>query len=405
MISSENFVVLPILFATCVALAKPLERGDPKQLGFDPAKLTTMSKEIQGLISDNDLPGAIVAIARHDKLAYHEVFGKLKPSGDEAMPPNAVFQIFSMTKPIIAVAVMQLVERGKLSLDDPIEKYIPAFGKTTVWENGVEVPPKGVITIAELLRHTSGLTYGFFGTGHVRAQYKAKGIDARTQTLSQFVDNIASIPLEHHPGTVWEYSMASDVLGRVIEIVSDKPLQDYLKQNIFDPLGMSDTGFTGPLVPMGRVAGAATAGWQLRPADVEVPFKSGGGGLLSTMNDYLSFCRMILHGGSLNNNEVLSKATIALMTRDQLGSLPRGQYNGPGYGYGYGFGFGFAVRTDDQATYPGSVGDLWWGGYSGTYFWIDPTEELIAVILVQAPNMRRTLRPLMRRLVYDALLR
>jgi CubicO group peptidase (beta-lactamase class C family) len=403
MISFKSFVVLPILFAACVALAKPLERGDPKQLGFDPAKLTTISKEIDGLINDNDLPGAIVAIVRRDKLAYFKTFGKLKPSSNAAMPPNAVFQIFSMTKPIIAVAVMQLVESGKLSLDDPVEKYIPAFGETSVWENGTEVPPKRAITIAELLRHTSGLTYGFFGTGHVRAQYKAKGVDARIQTLSQFVDNIASIPLEHHPGTVWEYSMASDVLGRVIEIVSDKPLQDYLKQNIFDPLGMNDTGFTGPLVPMERVAGAATAGWQLRPADVEVPFKSGGGGLLSTMDDYLSFCRMILHGGSLNGNEVLSKATIALMTRDQLGGLPRGQSNGPGYGYG--FGFGFAVRTDDQATYPGSVGDLWWGGYAGSYFWIDPTEELIAVILVQAPNMRRTLRPLMRGLVYDALLR
>ncbi len=396
-------VVLPVLLGACAALAKPLEHGDPQQLGFDPAKLAKISQEIGGLISDQRLPGAIVAIVRRGKLAYHKTFGKLRPSANAPMRPDAVFQIFSMTKPITAVAVMQLVESGKLSLDDPVGKYIPAFGKTTVWEDGVEVPPKGTITIAELLRHTSGLTYGFFGTGHVRAQYKARGVSASNQTLSEFVDNIAAIPLEHHPGTVWEYSMASDVLGRIIEIVSGQPLQDYLRQKIFIPLRMNDTHFPGPWVPMERVAGAAAAGWQLRPAAVDVQFKSGGGGLLSTMDDYLSFCRMILQGGSLNGNQVLKSSTVALMTRDQLGSLPRGQFDGPGYGYG--FGYGFAVRTGARAAYPGSVGDLWWGGYAGTYFWIDPVEEMIAVILVQAPNMRRTLRPMLRRLVYDALLR
>lgn len=405
MIGLKQFAVLPVLLFACAALAKPLEVGDPEQLGFDPAKLTAMSKEIGGLINDQDLPGAIVAIVRRDKLAYHRTFGKLKTGSDVAMPSNAVFQIFSMTKPIVSVAVMQLVEGGRLALDDPLGKYIPAFAHMTVWEDGAEVPAKAAITIADLLRHTSGLTYGFFGTGHVRAQYKAQGVTARSQTLSQFADKIASLPLEHHPGTVWEYSMALDVLGRVVEVISGQPLQDYLKQRIFGPLAMNDTYFSGPWAAMDRVAGAALAGWQLRPADIEVPFRSGGGGLLSTMDDYLSFCRMILHGGSLNGNEILNKSTIALMTSDQLGDLPRGQWDGPGHGYG--FGFGFAVRTDkpQPASYAGSVGDLWWGGYAGTYFWIDPAEEMIAVIMVQAPKMRRMLRPMMRRLVYDALIR
>jgi len=348
------------------ALAGTLERVNPKLLGFDAAKLAVIDQAIGNLVNDDDLPGAIVAIVRGDKLVYHKTFGKLKPRGDVAMPTNAVFQVFSMTKPIVSVAAMQLVERGYLGLNDPLSNYIPAFGKMTVWENDREVPAEGKITIADLLRHTSGLTYGFFGTGYVRSFYKAREVSSRHQTLKQFVNKIASIPLEHHPGRVWEYSRSVDVLGRVIEIVSGKPLQDYLKEKIFSPLGMNETYFTGPWAPMDRVARSGLADWQMRTADLEVPFKSGGGGLLSTMADYITFCRMILNGGRLGGREILKRSTVNLMTSNQLGDRPRGQWDGPGRGYG--FGYGFAVRIDELAAYPGSIGDLWWGGYAGTYF-------------------------------------
>ena len=383
------------------ALSRPLEWGDAEQLDFDPAKLAIIDHEIGKLVNDDDLPGVIVAIVRRDKLVYHKTFGKLKPKGDVAMPTDAVFQIFSMTKPIVSVAVMQLVERGYLGLNDPLSNYIPAFGRMTVWENDREVPAEGKITIDDLLRHTSGLTYGFFGTGYVRSLYKAREISSRHQTLQQFVNKIASIPLEHHPGRVWEYSRSVDVLGRVIEIVSGKPLQDYLKENIFMPLGMNETYFTGPWAPMDRVARSGLADWQMRTADREVPFKSGGGGLLSTMADYITFCRMILNGGRLDGREILKRSTVNMMTSNQLGDRPRGQWDGPGRGYG--FGYGFAVRIDELAAYPGSIGDLWWGGYAGTYFWIDPAKQMIVVIMVQSTKKRRALRPLMRNLVYDAL--
>ena len=382
-------------------LSRTLEWGEANQLGFDPVKLSIIDHEIGKLINDDDLPGAIVAIVRGDKFVYHKTFGKLKPKSNLAMPTDAVFQIFSMTKPIISVAVMQLVERGRLALNDPLENYISAFNKMTVWENGSEVPAEGKINIADLLFHTSGLTYGFFGTGYVRSLYKAREVGSRHQTLQQFVNKIASIPLEHHPGRVWEYSRSVDVLGRVIEIISGKPLQDYLKENIFTPLGMNETYFTGPWAPMDRVASSGLADWQMRTADLEVPFKSGGGGLLSTMADYITFCRMILNGGRLGGHEVLKKSTVKLMTSNQLGDRPRGQWDGPGRGYG--FGYGFAVRIDELAAYPGSIGDLWWGGYAGTYFWIDPAKQMIVVIMVHSTKKRRALRQLMRNLVYDAL--
>lgn len=395
------FAVTPVVAgdkdAVQVVSAKTLERVDPKFLGFDTAKLAVIDQAIGGLINDDDLPGAIVAIVRGDQFVYHKTFGKLKPKGDVAMPTDAVFQIFSMTKPIVSVAVMQLVERGHLALNDPLSNYIPAFGRMTVWENGREVPAKGEITIADLLRHTSGLTYGVFGTGYVRSLYKAKRVSSRHQTPQQFVNKIASIPLKHHPGKVWEYSKSVDVLGRVIEIVSGKPLQDYLKQNIFTPLGMNETYFTGSWAPMDRVARSGLADWQMRTADLEVPFKSGGGGLLSTMADYITFCRMILNGGRLDGREVLKRSTVNLMTANQLGDRRRSP------GRGYGFGYGFAVRIDKLAAYPGSIGDLWWGGYAGTYFWIDPAKQMIVVIMVQSPKNRRALRLLMRNLVYDAL--
>ena len=383
------------------AVAGTLERVNPELLGFDTAKLAVIDQAIGKLVNDDDLPGAIVAIVRHDKLVYHKTFGKLKPKGDVAMPTNAVFQIFSMTKPIVSVAAMQLVERGFLGLNDPLSNYIPAFGKMTVWEHDREVPAEGKITIADLLRHTSGMTYGFFGTGYVRSLYKAREVSSRHQTLQQFVNKVASIPLKHHPGRVWEYSRSVDVLGRVIEIVSGKTLQKYLKQNIFMPLDMNETYFTGPWAPMNRVARSGLADWQMRMAVHEVPFKSGGGGLLSTMADYITFCRMILNGGQLNGHEILQRSTVKLMTSNQLGDRPRGRWDGPGRGYG--FGYGFAVRVDELATYPGSIGDLWWGGYAGTYFWIDPIKQMIVAIMVQSTKKRRALRPLMRNLVYDAL--
>jgi CubicO group peptidase (beta-lactamase class C family) len=315
---------------------------------------------------------------------------------------------------------MMLAEQGKLLIGEPVSAYLPEIGRPQV---GVEIrdangkPALHLVdaaremTVQDLLRHTSGLTYGVFGDSLVKAQYREAGIESRDITNAELVKKLASVPLAYQPGTVWEYSRSTDVLGALIERVGGMALDDWLEQNILRPLGMKDSGFWVPPAQQHRIAEAfpidpvTGAKVKLLDARSKPSFLSGGGGMVSTAHDYLRFARMLANGGSLDGVRLLSRKTLRYMASDHLADLPdarRGAEFLPGQGYG--FGLGFAVRiAPGAAIVPGSVGDFNWSGLAGTYFWIDPEEDLIAIWLMQAPEQRAHYRQLFRNLVYAAL--
>lgn len=383
--------------AAGAAAAAELVRGDPASLGFDPAALAAIDQRIDTDAKNGRFPGAALAIVRRDHLVHWRSYGRRTPDGGEPMPDDAIYRIYSMTKPITSIAVMQLVEAGKLKLKAPLSDYLPQFADMKVYENGTEVPARRPITIADLLRHTSGLTYDFTGDSHVHQLYREHDLPNTRRTCAEFVTEIAALPLLHHPGVAWAYSMSTDVLGCVVEVVSGMPLDRYLKAHLFEPLGMVDTDFHVSADQAGRVA-EPNAGITLTDA-VEVPrLERGGAGLLSTMSDYLRFTRMLANGGSLDGVRVIGADTLAQMTRNHL----TGGQGRPATAYG--FGYGFEVRIADAGSdYPGNIGDYGWSGSAGTTFWIDPVAELIVVFMVQAPDLGPGYRIWLRQAVYGAL--
>jgi CubicO group peptidase (beta-lactamase class C family) len=331
------------------------------------------------------------------------------------MTKDAIFRIYSMTKPFTSVAAMMLAEEGRFRLNDPVGKHLPALANLKV---GVEKPnPEGGAptveqvaatrqpTIQDLLRHTSGLTYGVFGRGAVKTLYNQAGVGGRNDSNADLVEKLGKLPLMFQPGTTWEYSHSTDVLGRLVEVASGMPLDRFFQERIFAPLGMKDSGFSVPAEKLDRLAQAGNhpeTGQPERVLDVTSPPKyvSGGGGGVSTTIDYLRFCRMMLSGGELDGVRLLGRKTVELMTSDHLGPI-----NGPSFlpGAGYGFGLGFAVRTEPGGpASPGSVGEYYWGGFAGTHFWIDPKEKLIAVFMIQAPSQQPYYPSLIRMLVNQA---
>jgi CubicO group peptidase (beta-lactamase class C family) len=326
------------------------------------------------------------------------------------MREDTIFRIYSMTKPIVSVAVMMLVEDGQVNLSDPVAKFLPQFAgpKVAVERDGtVElVPAVRDITIQDLLRHTAGLTYEFRGTAAVQKMYMNARIFRRNQSNADQAATLASLPLMHQPGTRWEYSRSTDVLGRVIEVVSGLTLGALLAERIFLPLGMADTAFHVSADKQERLAEAFATDPQTGDAVqlIEVreqpSFESGGGGLVSTVGDYARFCQMMLAGGTLGGARLIGRKIVELMTSDHLGPvtgapdllLP-----------GYGFGLGFAVRREaGLAPIPGSAGEFYWGGLAGTTFWIDPREQMFAIAMIQGPGQREHLRTVFRSLVYAA---
>jgi CubicO group peptidase (beta-lactamase class C family) len=330
-----------------------------------------------------------------------------------------LFRIYSMTKPIVSVAAMMLVEDGSLLLEAPVSRYIPAFAKVQV---GVEktdaqgrkslelVAPRRPMTVQDLLRHTAGLTYGFFGEGLVKKAYQDANISAGgNQTLAEFTERIAQMPLAWQPGSTWDYSNATDVLGRVIEVVSGQTLSQHLKARLLDPLGMADTTFYVPEParqariaepwPDDRSIGVNAPVFDPR---VVMPMESGGGGLVSSAPDYARFLLMLRNGGQLDGKRYLSPATLAYMTSDQLSpAVVRTPLYLPGPGYG--FGLGFAVRTAaGEAAYPASPGEYYWGGAGGTYMWVDPAQDLFVVFMMQSPRLRVPYRSVLRNMVNAA---
>jgi CubicO group peptidase (beta-lactamase class C family) len=385
--------------------------GSPEETGLSPGGLAKLTAIMQREIDARRLPGVSMMIARGGKVGYRRDLGVLRPGGP-IMPGDAIFRIYSMTKPIVSVALMMLVEDGRLFIADPVAKYIPEFADPKV---GVEkdgklelVAAKRPITVQDLLRHTSGLTYEFTGESAVQRLYGEARL-FRDLPNAELVTELAKLPLLEQPGVAWHYSHSTDVIGRIIEVISGQTLGAFLRERLFAPLGMGDTGFFAPADKHERLAeafandpdtGAAVELINVRAAP---RLEMGGGGLVSTMDDYARFLLMLYRGGTLGAARILGRKTIAFMTADHLGPEVR---IGTRFllAPGHGFGLGFAVRRDaGMAPTPGTVGEYFWGGIAGTAFWIAPQEELIALMMIQAPGQRDYYRQLFRFLMHAAL--
>jgi CubicO group peptidase (beta-lactamase class C family) len=374
---------------------------DPSGLGFSPEHLTRIDAWYQAQVDAGALPGAVVAIARNGKVAYRRAIGYQDRDRKIPMDADAIFWIASMTKPITSVAAMMLVEEGKLDLDAPVSRYLPDLKDMQVateetdaatGETKFALAPQGrLMTVRDLLRHTSGLIYPpQYASTRIHRLYDEKVVFTRDTTLADFVASLGKVPLAHQPGKVWEYSWGVDVLARVVEVASGQAFDQFLQRHIFGPLHMNDTGFYVPEAKLDRLVDPPPGG---RPAlwDVTRPPRlfSGGGGLVSTASDYLRFCQMLLNGGELDGVRILSKETVQLMTTNSLPGDIRFALDWMGPPTGASFGLGFAIRTNPDFSFvPGSVGSFNWNGVWGTYFWIDPAEKLIAVLMVQAGTDR-----------------
>ena len=383
-----------------------LPTARPEEVGLSTPRLEALGALLRERIAAGHLPGAVALVARRGRVAWQEAFGRRDPASDEPMRTDAIFRIYSMTKPLVSVGVMMLVEQGRLLLDDPIGRYLPALADLRVAAEGGTVPAASSVTIQDLLRHTSGLTYEFRGTGPVHKAYVEARVARRGQTNADQVAALGVLPLLHQPGTRWEYSRSTDVLGRLIEVVSGQTLGAFLAERICGPLGMADTAFNVPADRQGRLAGAfprdPDSGAEVAVLEVrEKPrFESGGGGMVSTSADYARYVQMLAGGGRLGGVRLLGRKTVELMTADHLGAIPGTPDLLPA---GHGFGLGFAVRRDRGiAATPGSAGMFYWSGMAGTTFWVDPVEELTAVLMIQAPGQREHYRALFRDMVYAA---
>ena len=410
--------------------AQDLALASPQSVGMSAPKLANIKQAFAQEVDKGNLPGVVVMVARRGKLVYSETVGFQDKQAGKPLSRDAIFRIYSMTKPLVSVAAMMLIEEGKLQLNDAVSKFIPAVKglQVSVARADAEfakltyslVPADREMTVQDLLRHTSGLGYAnLTQNGLVKEAYAKNGIDddPRGLTPAQEIESFAKSPLVHQPGTVWEYSLSTDMLGRLIEVVSGKRLADFMQERLFGPLQMKDTAFWVSQEKISRLAEAlpvdASSGKPNKLWDVSAAPNndSGGGGGVSTANDYLRFAQMMANGGQLDGRRYLSRTSVELMTSDHLGTriqalspMTPGEVllSTPGYT----FGLGFAVRqAAGVAGVAGSAGEFMWGGYAGTYFWIDPKEQLVGVYMTQAPSpIRAYYRKLFKQLVYAAII-
>jgi CubicO group peptidase (beta-lactamase class C family) len=420
---------IPLALAVVAALlnaraagAQDLSRAKPEDLGFSSERLERITKIFREDAARGNAPGFVLLIARHGKLGYFEATGVLNPETKAPMTGDAIFRIYSMTKPITQVAAMLLYEEGRITLDEPIAKYLPQFKDMKV---GIEkadpaggqptldlVPAQRPILIHDLMRHTSGLTYGDFGDLLVKKAYNDAGLTKGDFDNAEFADRLAKLPLAFQPGTTWDYGHSTDILGRLVEVVSGKPLYRFEKERLLDPLGMQDTSFyvTDP-AKQSRIVEPfkddRTFGIDAEFNDPRVAGKweAGGHGMVGTATDYARFLQMLLSGGALDGKRYLGPRTIAYMTADHLGHvIVPGPYYLPGPGYG--FGLGFAVRmTQGVSSRMGNPGEYEWGGVGGTYFWVDPREDMFVVFMMQSPAQRTHYYALIRDMIYAALVK
>jgi CubicO group peptidase (beta-lactamase class C family) len=386
---------------------KALPHAQPANVGLCPERTQRLMDVLRREVASGRLPGAVAMIARRGQIGLFEAVGQQDPGTGTPMKTDSIFRIYSMTKPVVSVAVMMLVERGLLLLSDPVSRWLPEYANQQVaTANGLELVRQAA-TVQDLLRHTAGLTYEFLGDSAVQRQYGAVKIASRERTNAEFSQTLAAVPLQFQPGTVWAYSRATDVLGRLVEVVSGQGLGAFLQAEIFGPLGMVDTGFAVPPEQHHRIAepfahdpDGGVPMKVLEPRQVPA-MEGGGGGLMSTAMDYTRFLQCLRNRGDLDGVRLLGPHTVDYMTADHLGGMPA---DGTLLPPGHGFGLGFAVRTHlGLAPVPGSVGLYYWGGIAGTTFFVDPALDMYAMLMVQAPNQRDYYRPLFRDLVYATL--
>jgi len=385
--------------------------------GFSAAGLEHVRDYIRNEVATARIPGAVLLIQQHGKPVLFESFGARNPASRSPMTKDSIFRLYSMSKPITSVAAMILVDDGKISLDDPLSKFIPAFAETKVAvekrdENGnmelATEPAARPIKILDLLRQTSGITYGFYGDSPVRKLYASSGLFDGDFDNAQFAERLAKLPLAEQPATLWDYGHSTDILGRVIEVASGKSLFEFERERLLDPLGMRDTAFHVDDVKRDRVVEplpgdrfkGSIAG--LGDPILRRRWESGGAGMVGTLGDFARFAQMLLNGGTLDGRQYLKRETVELMTSDHMPSetkIGRDQYYFPGDDSG--FGFGFAVRT--VATPPFPAGEYRWDGVGGTFFFVDPKDDLLAICMMQSPSQRQRIQTELKTLIYQAL--
>ena len=393
-------ITLLCLIPSCVGCAGELSVAAPKDLSMSSEKLARVKPAVQSLVDDKKVAGATVVVARRGRITLFETFGMMDIEAKKPMAKDTILRFYSMTKPITSVAVMMLYEQGEIGLDDPLSKYIPQFEELKVHSESGNEPLKRPVTVRDLLRHTSGLTYGFFGNTAVDKMYREKAVFAWQGSLEDMVEKLSEIPLLYQPGTRWHYSVSTDVLGYLVEKVSSQSLNEFFSKRIFEPLGMKDTAFHVPAEKADRFA--VCYGIALTISDHPAKSRylkkpsmlSGGGGLVSTAPDYLRFCQMLLNKGRLDGKRLLRAETVEMMTENQLpGGVTRGD--------GGGFGFGFSVRTKNGRLPKGEYG---WGGMASTHFWISPRDELIVIALSQHMPYSSQLEDAVKTIIYDSIL-
>ena len=397
------------------AAQDPLPRATPQSLGFSPERLARIASTLNADIARGQLPGAVIAIARRGKLAYYEAFGHLDGAGTRPMPRDAIFPIASMTKPLTGVTLLTLLEEGRVALTDPVERFLPSLANRRVAVDGnpeTTVPALRPITLTDLARHTSGIPYGARGnTATHRLWPASSGSSARDYNATSFIEKISTLPLLSQPGTNWEYSLSIDVLGLVVEKLTEQRLGAAMEQRILRPLGMRDTGFLVPEAQRGRYAtplpqDPATH----RPQSVEVGlsqpgYDCGGGCGVSTAADYIRFAQMLLNGGTLEGHRILSRKTVEEMTRDHMHpGIANNLTNTEGNMVNWGFGLTVAVRREGGSGLLGSPGMFSWNGAYGTAMWVDPKEQLAVVFMASTPGLlRQYYRRVINALVYGAM--
>ena len=413
--SSARSMAAAIFAATFCAVIEP--GGTAETPAPSPDKLDRITKFFDNEIASGKLPGAVVLIQQHGKPVYQKFFGVQDVATKAPMTSDTIFALHSMTKPITSLAAMMLIEAGKMSLSDPASRFIPGFADAWVATAAGPagelkiVPAERPITIADLLRHTSGITYDYIGGKLIMKAYSESGLFDGHYDNKTFADRIARLPLARQPGTLWRYGHSTDVIGRIIEIVSGQSLYQFEKQHIFDPLGMTSTKFVLDTAgERARMAEPLPNDIILKAAETErrahPEWESGGGGLVSSLHDYARFAQMLLNGGKLDGKRYLGPAAFKTMTSDHIGpgsGVARDYYYFPGDGFGY--GYGLAVRTDPgnaRPPPPGSIGELKWDSGSGTYFGVDPSLDMIYILLEQTQNERGRITPAFKKLVYDA---
>src|ERR1700722_10225409 len=423
--SVRRFVAAGLAFlVVAVAFTGPdvsrAESPSPVLAGFSKEKLERVGDYLRNEVATGKIPGAVLLIQQHGRPVFFESFGVRDVESKHPMTADTIFRLYSMSKPVTSVAAMMLVDDGKLSLGDPVSKYIPAFADVKVGvekpdENGkpalVLVPVNRPITIEDLLRHTSGLTYGFYGDSAVRKLYASSDLFEGDFDNAMFAERIAKLPLAEQPGTLWDYGHSTDVLGRVIEVPAGQSLYAFEKQRLLDPLGMTETAFyvadaaKRPLIaeplPADRFKGPIAG--IVEPA-LPRRWESGGAGMVGTIGDYARLAQMLLNGGTLDGRRYLKPETVALMVSEHIGpeaKIARDYFYFPGGDSA--FGLGFAVRTAQLPNASLPEGEYRWDGVGGTFFFIDPKDDMFAILMMQSPSQRERIETELKTLIYQAL--